>query len=219
MTDSTKIEIDLDLVKIDDDFDDGLEGSKIITAAQISNKKPKKTEWFRILGNSIKDISKGISVQMEGADNIAEDFYVYGIDKFTKRVKEDFKGCKKFYHACYKTSGGRYGEWPVTIPQNNYKNAWSSTALTIIQEAQRNWVRVSPDMKVGHYQCWIADDQGAFPKLTWEISEKEIIAGAWDDLILAKENYDTHPYVQKHLGGSSMHLSKPIEDSEGSDNG
>ena len=46
MTDSTKIEIDLELVKIDDDFDDGLEGSKIITAAQISNRKPKKTEWL-----------------------------------------------------------------------------------------------------------------------------------------------------------------------------
>ena len=218
MPDSNKIEIDLNLVKIDDDFDDGLEGSKIITAAQISNKKPKKTEWFRIQGKSLKDISKGVSVQMEGADNIAEDFYVYGTDKFTHRVKEDFKGCKKFYHAVYKTSGGRYGLWPVTIPQNNYKNAWSSTALTIIQAAQKDWVRVAPDMKVGHYQCWIADDQNAFPELIWEIDTKEAIAGAWDDLILAESNYDIHPYVQKHLGGSSIHLSTPDKNLGGADN-
>ena len=214
MTDSTKIEIDLELVKIDDDFDDGLEGSKIITAAQISNRKPKKTEWFRVHPT----LTKGVSVDMEGADNIEEAFYVYGTDKFVNRVKEDFKGCKKFYHAVYKTSGGRYGLWPVSIPQNNYKNAWSSTALTIIQAAQKDWVRVAPDMKVGHYQCWIADDQEAFPELTWEIDIKQAIAGAWDDLILAESNYETHPYVQKHLGGSSIHLSKPAKESDGADN-
>ena len=123
---SNPIEIDLDVVGIDEDFDDGLEGSKVITKNQVFNSKPKKSEWFRVYGDSIKNIKKGVSVAMMAADDREHDFYILPSKEnpnFVARVKEDFKSCKKFYHGMYKTSSGRYGIWPVTIPQKNFRNA------------------------------------------------------------------------------------------------
>ena len=46
-----KFEIDLDKVGIEDDFSDGLEGSKTITSGMVSCDKPNKSEWFRVRGN------------------------------------------------------------------------------------------------------------------------------------------------------------------------
>ena len=51
-----KFEIDLNQVGIDDDFSDGLEGSKTITSGMVSCSKPNKSEWFRVRGKTIKDI-------------------------------------------------------------------------------------------------------------------------------------------------------------------
>ena len=90
--DSGAVKIDLDVVGIDEDFDDGLEGSKVITKNQVFNTKPKKTEWFRVMGDSLQDIKKGVSVAMMAADDREHDFYVYPSTKqFVSRVKEDFK--------------------------------------------------------------------------------------------------------------------------------
>ena len=143
---------------------------------------------------------------MAAADGREHNFYVFGSGKFCKRVREDFKGCKKFYHAMYKTSAGRYGIWPVTIPQGSYSNKWSSTALDIIIQAQSKWIRMVSNTTNQHYDGWVADEQNEFPDLTWEISEKKQIEDAWEDLILHEGNYDDHPYVRKALGGKSLEL-------------
>jgi len=199
------IEINLDVVGIDEDFDDGLEGSKVITKNQVFNSKPKKSEWFRVYGDSIKNIKKGVSVAMMAADDREHDFYVYPSTKqFVSRVKEDFKSCKKFYHGMYKTSSGRYGIWPVTIPQKNFRNAWSLTAMDALEAAQKNWVRVVPNLKDGHYDGWVADDQAEFPKLNWELTPAQMISYAWDDFILTEENYENHPDVLRALGGKDL---------------
>ena len=201
-----KFEIDLDKVGIEDDFSDGLEGSKTITSGMVSCDKPNKSEWFRVRGKTIKDVKKGISVCMAAADGREHNFYVFGSGKFCTRVREDFKGCKKFYHAMYKTSAGRYGIWPVTIPQGSYTNKWSSTALDIIIQAQSKWIRMVSNTTNQHYDGWVANEQNEFPDLTWEISEKKQMEDAWEDLILHEGNYDTHPYVRKALGGKSLDL-------------
>ena len=199
------IEINLDVVGIDEDFDDGLEGSKVITKNQVFNSKPKKSEWFRVYGDSLKDIKKGVSVAMMAADDREHDYYVYPSTKqFVSRVKEDFKSCKKFYHGMYKTSSGRYGIWPVTIPQKNFRNAWSLTAMDALEAAQKNWVRVVPNLKDGHYDGWVADDQAEFPKLNWELTPAQMISYAWDDFILTEENYENHPDVLRALGGKDL---------------
>ena len=201
-----KFEINLDDVGIDDDFSDGLEGSKTITAGMVTCGKPNKSEWFRVRGDKIADIKTGISVAMAAADGNEHDFYVHGSGKFCKRVKEDFKTCKKFFHANYKTSAGRYGIWPVTIPQGNYTNKWASTALDIITNAQKSWVRMISNTTNQHYECWVADEQNEFPQLVWEIDAKKQMEDAWEDLILHEGNYETHPYVRKALGGKSLDL-------------
>jgi hypothetical protein len=64
-----------------------------------------------------------------------------------------------------------------------------------------------------HYTGWVANEQNEFPALTWEISEKQQLEDAWEDLILHEDNYDTHPYVRKALGGKSIEL-KNSEDEE-----
>ena len=202
---NSTIEIDLDKVQIDEDFDDGLEGSKVITKNQVFNSKPKKSEWFRVYGDSLKDIKKGVSVAMMAADDREHDYYVYPSTKqFVSRVKEDFKSCKKFYHGMYKTSSGRYGIWPVTIPQKNFRNAWSLTAMDALEAAQKNWVRVVPNLKDGHYDGWVADDQAEFPKLNWELTANQMISYAWDNFILTEENYENHPDVLRALGGKDL---------------
>lgn len=204
---SNPIEIDLDVVGIDEDFDDGLEGSKVITKNQVFNSKPKKSEWFRVYGDSIKNIKKGVSVAMMAADDREHDFYILPSKEnpnFVARVKEDFKSCKKFYHGMYKTSSGRYGIWPVTIPQKNFRNAWSLTALDALEAAQQSWVRVVPNLKDGHYDGWVADDQAEFPKLNWELTPAQMISYAWDDFILTEENYESHPDVLRALGGKDL---------------
>ena len=183
----------------------------------VSCAKPNKSEWFRVRGKSIKEIKKGISVAMAAADGKEHDFFVYGAgkegSKFCKRVREDFKGCKKFYHAMYKTSAGRYGIWPVTIPQGNYNNKWASTALDIIIQAQSKWIRMVSNTTNQHYDGWVADEKNEFPDLIWEISVKKQMEDAWEDLILHEGNYDTHPYVRKALGGKSIEL-KGVDDAE-----
>jgi|TARA_R100001530_G_scaffold16776_1_gene14609 hypothetical protein len=202
-------EIDLDKVGIDEDFDDGLEGSKVITKNQVFNTKPKKTEWFRVMGNNLQEIKKGVSVAMMAADDREHDYYVYpSSNEFVSRVKEDFKGCKKFRHAMYKTSSGRYGIWPLTIPQKKFQNKWSLTGLDTIEQAQHSWVRVVPNMTNGHYDGWVADDQDEFPELKWELTPQQMISYAWDNFILTEENYDEHPDVSRALRGKSLKLNR-----------
>ena len=207
------IEIDLDKVQIDEDFDDGLTGSKVITKNQVFNSKPAKEEWFRVMGDSLADIKKGVSVSMMASDNKIHSYYVYGSNEFVSRVKEDFKGCKKFRHAMYKTSTGRYGIWPVSIPKNTFINKWTLTAMDTIEAAQHSWVRTIANEASKHYDSWVADDQDEFPELKWELTPNQMISYAWDNFILTEDNYENHPDVIRALRGKPM-MSQRLKDAE-----
>jgi hypothetical protein len=80
--------------------------------------------------------------------------------------------------------------------------------MDALETAQKNWVRVVPNLKDGHYDGWVADDQSEFPKLHWELTPQQMISYAWDNFILTEENYENHPDVLKALRGKSLTLNR-----------
>ena len=80
----------IDQLTVSDDFNIGLTGDQIYSDTHISPVKPTQTEWFRVYGNSLNDIKKGVLCKVKVGFK-DEDFIIGGDAQFKARVQHDMK--------------------------------------------------------------------------------------------------------------------------------
>ena len=78
----------IDQLTVSDDFNIGLTGDQIYSDTHISPVKPTQTEWFRVYGNSLNDIKKGVLCKVKVGFK-DEDFIIGGDAQFKARVQHD----------------------------------------------------------------------------------------------------------------------------------
>ena len=193
----------IDQLTVSDDFNIGLTGDQLFTDTHISPVKPTQTEWFRVYGNSINDIKKGVLCKVKVGFK-DEDFIIGGDAAFKQRVQHDMKKVRKVFLAYYETSNGRMGIWPVTEPVGRMmSNKWIDTALQIIQEAQNKWVKFVSNQTNAAYDCFRARevDQEQYGEPKFKLPYNEIIVKAFGkDFTLTPDTYEHNEYVQQSIG-------------------
>jgi hypothetical protein len=204
----------IDQLTVSDDFNIGLTGDQIYSDTHISPVKPTQTEWFRVYGNSLNDIKKGVLCKVKVGFK-DEDFIIGGDAQFKARVQHDMKKVRKVYLAYYETSNGRMGIWPVTEPVGRMmSNKWIDTALQIIQEAQNKWVKFVSNQTNAAYDCFRAReiDQEQYGEPKFKLPYDEVIVKAFGkDFTLTPDTYEDNEYVQQSIG---QQVSLKVVDNE-----
>jgi len=189
-------------------FNTGLTGLKLSTNAHVEAKKPGETDWFRVIGETENDLTKGLVVKLK-IDNIDQDFLVIGPEDFKTMIVDGFKKSRLVYLAYYVTSSGRQGVWPVTVPQTNQHgtvNSYVASAFEIMQRAQREWVNMKSNVGDRVYDGWTArkEDQQMFGDPQFLLDKKEVIKKAFNDRVITPDNYQTNPYVMRVLNAAAI---------------
>ena len=197
-----------DQVETSQDFNTGITGQKLATSAHIEAKKPGETDWFRVFGQSEKDLQKGLIVKVK-VDNIEQDYLVIGPPEFKTMIVDGFKKARLVYLAHYATSSGRNGIWPVTVPSVNDKgniNSYVASAFEILKRSQHEWVNMKSNTGDRVYDGWTArqEDQEMFGKPNFILSQKEVIKKAFNDRVITEDNYQSNPYVMRHLSATAI---------------
>jgi len=193
----------IDQLTVSDDFNIGLTGDQLFTDTHISPVKPTQTEWFRVYGNSINDIKKGVLCKVKVGFK-DEDFIIGGDAAFKQRVQHDMKKVRKVYLAYYETSNGRMGIWPITVAAGRMMtNKWIDTATQIVEEAQHKWVKFVSNQTNSCYDCFRARevDQEQYGQPKFILPYDEIIIKAFgEDFTLKPDIYEKNEYVQQSIG-------------------
>ena len=193
----------IDDLTVSDDYNVGLTGDQIFSENHISRFKPSQTEWFRVQGNSLNDIEKGVVCKIRVGQK-DEDFIIGPPNDFRKRVEHDIKKVRKVLLGYYETSQGRLGIWPVSEPMGrNMSNKWIDSAIQILELAQKSWVKFTSNQSNGAYDCFRAReiDQEQYGEPKFIVPYKKVIALAWgNDFTLRPETYDKNEYVRQAIG-------------------
>jgi hypothetical protein len=189
-------------------FNTGLTGLKLATNAHVEARKPGETDWFRVIGETENDLTKGLIVKLK-IDNIDQDFLVIGPEDFKTMIVDGFKKSRLVYLAYYVTSSGRQGVWPVTLPQTNQHgtiNSYVASAFEIMQRAQREWVNMKSNVGDRVYDGWTAQpvDQEMFGEPRFLLDKKEVIKKAFNDRVITPDNYQSNPYVMRVLNAAAI---------------
>ena len=94
-----------DQVETSTDFNLGLTGNKLMTAAHIEAKKPGETDWFRVYGTNAADLLTGLIVKIK-VEIIDQDYLIIGPPDFKAEMLDGFKKGRIVYQAYYVTSSG-----------------------------------------------------------------------------------------------------------------
>ena len=193
----------IDQLTVSDDFNIGLTGDQIYSDTHISPVKPTQTEWFRVYGNSLNDIKKGVLCKVKVGFK-DEDFIIGGDAQFKARVQHDMKKVRKVYLAYYETSNGRMGIWPITVAAGRMmSNKWIDTATQIVEEAQKKWDKFVSNQTNSCYDCFRARevDQEQYGEPKFKLPYNEIIVKAFGkDFTLTPDTYEENEYVQQSIG-------------------
>ena len=197
-----------DQVETSTDFNLGITGNKLVSAAHIESRKPGETDWFKVYGSSKKDLTKGLIVKLK-VDVIDQDFIVIGPVDFKAQILDGFKKGKLVYLAYYETSSGRLGVWPVAIPtpdKNGNINSYNQTAFQIMERAQHEWVNMKTNQGDKVYDGWTAkkEDQEMFGTPGFRVDYKEVCKKAFNDRVIKPDNYKINPYVMRVLDASQI---------------
>lgn len=197
-----------DQVETSTDFNLGLTGNKLMTAAHIEAKKPGETDWFRVYGTKAADLQTGLLVKIK-IDVIDQDFLIIGPDTFKSEMLDGFKKGRLVYQAHYETSSGRQGVWPVAVPtpdKNGNINSYNQTAFQIMERAQNEWVQMKTNQGDRVYDGWTAkpEDQEMFGTPQFRLEYKEAIKKAYNDRVITPDNYSANPYVMRVLEATQI---------------
>ena len=197
-----------DQVETSNDFNLGITGNKLVSAAHIEARKPGETEWFKVYGSSKADLTKGLIVKLK-VDVIDQDFLVVGPNAFKTEILDGFKKGRLVYLAYYSTSSGRLGVWPVAIPtpdKNGNINSYNQTAFQIMERAQQEWVNMKTNLGDRVYDGWTAkkEDQEMFGTPNFRVDYKEAKKKAFNDRVIDPDNYKSNPYVMRVLDASQI---------------
>jgi hypothetical protein len=189
-----------------EDFNGTMSGNQIISSGHVKLDKPSKTDWFMVTGKSAKDLTKAWLVDVK-VDIMDEKYLLLGPTEFKKKIVDAFKGAKEVYLACFVTSSGKHGVWPVTVPKANKNgevNGYNKTAFIIMEKAQHAWTKLQSNRANGVYDGFVADaqNQEQMGKPKFALTQKEFRQKAFNDRVIEPGTYQDDPYVMRVLSST-----------------
>ena len=172
------------------DYSEGLGVRKVIST--IPNRKPNKSEWFRVRPGEDWRLQTAV-LELEK-----------GVDRSTYLVAPalwpDLSG--EIAPALLLTCVNRAGDlflWRVKLPgQDGRSNTWTESALEIAKAAERTWCRMVSDTTNGHYTHY--EPSAELPPPKWPtISFHETIRIAFRDRMI--DSLD-HPVLRDLRGAA-----------------
>jgi len=152
-------------------------------------RKPSRTEWVRVHPDVNMQLTTGVFVDREERGEV---YFV------SPHLRNELTG--EWKPIVLATTISRQGVlllWPVPLPDERGKsNPWADTARDACSMAQREWVRVVPDMSLGAYRVHRAE--GVLPDPVWpDITLSELLKLGFKDRVI--DNVD-HPVVRRLRG-------------------
>jgi hypothetical protein len=178
-------EWDLDLIRVSQDYADGLGVEQAVTDVPVS--KPSKSQWVRTHpdnGYRIETLILELEEERE--------LYLIAPSLHSALITEPTVSRRLLITSI--TKQGRLFLWPVKLPAPDGKsNIWSETAMEAARRASSAWVRIAADMSFGTYRVWEAKtvlDEPRWPSLEF----KEIIKLAFQERRISSLD---HPVVKR----------------------
>lgn len=179
---------DPESLRLGTDYSEGLGVRKVIST--IPNRKPNKSEWFRVRPGEDWRVQTAV-LELEK-----------GVERSTYLVAQslwaDLSG--EITPAMLLTCVNRAGDlflWRVKLPgPDSRSNTWTDSALQIAKAAETTWCRMVSDMNNGIYTHF--EPRHDLPDPKWpSISFREIIRIAFRDRMI--ESLD-HPVLRELRG-------------------
>jgi len=181
--------INLSSIRLSQDFGAQAGATKLITHVPVG--KPPKGQFFQVHPDSDYRLEVSI-IKREGDE-------VYLLAQALSGLFPGLERPARLH--LYATRHGSYGLWPVSLPLGDGKqNAWTQSALEIVEVAMSKWVRLVSNMAAGYYEAFEAKSLTLPP--TWpEVTFNTLIDKAFTDGDRFVEN-EEHPLVQELLGSA-----------------
>ena len=134
--------LDLNKLKIADDFDDGLKGQKVFDIVRFD--KPQPNEWFKLfdLGEGFKSFANVVITKQRDARGEVQSYLL------TPEIAATYKDYLKPYSRSVLTYGytaqGIIFIWPVNY-NPEYPNNWHDSAKKIANAALFEWTLMQSD--------------------------------------------------------------------------
>jgi len=106
--------------------------------------------------------------------------------------------CKKVVLFLYVTNAGRYGLWPIKLPEDGDSlDSYSKTARRAAELCMGEWRRVYTDRRIRQYKTRATELCESLPAPQWpDLSDEQLIGLAFEDRIISSLD---HP-ILKSLG-------------------
>jgi len=185
MSESKEMEVNLDSLKVNQNFTDMMQAERKIISCQV--RKPKKQEWIRAHSNSDYQANLGL---ME-----------FGEEREIYAVSNDLIGSvDDIYIAKVVAAINRQGTvflWPAKQPMDgNRVMEWHRTAMIAQAEASKGWVNVRANRDSQSYD--VRKPKIEFPELEWPtIDFEELIKLGFKDHYINDHN---HPVLKQIRG-------------------
>lgn len=179
---------DLGKLKLSQDFGDSGGGvKKKITTVPV--RKPNKQAFFRVIpGDAFKLTTAILEIKDDGSE-------IYLIDPSLRdELMEDMNVVQIV------TTIDRQNNvvlWPIKMPKADGRgNTWNDSAMAAAQHAEKQWIRLVPNMRLGAYDVFVAKKDFPDPEMP-DIKFQQLIEMAFRDKFI---NSMEHPILKKLRG-------------------
>jgi len=168
---------DLKSLCLSQDFDAG----DVLKQLQVQVRKPGKEEFIRVHPDLL--IPGPVGMYEDKTENT---FYFVVPPMMHHMEGHAFKVVLRLAI----TSDGHWFGWPTRLADEDGKmNDYWRTAHHAAELAQEQWLRVSPNKRMGHYDIIIAANQNRPPPLWPKESFEKVVETAFRDKIITSEDH------------------------------
>jgi|TARA_E500000331_G_C16987287_1_gene596216 hypothetical protein len=201
-----------------ENFNGTMAGNQIISSGHVKLDKPSKTDWFMVTGKSANDLTKAWLVDVK-VDIMDEKYLLLGPTEFKQKIVNAFKGAREVYLACFVTSSGKHGVWPVSVPRANKNgeiNGYVQTAFVIMEKAQHAWTKLQSNQANRVYDGFVADaqNQEMMGQPKFALTQKEFRQKAFNDRVIEPNTYKNDPYVMRVLNSTVIDTGRTVDTNE-----
>lgn len=173
-----------DKLRLTQDFATGLGVKKLLTTVPV--KKPGAQEWFRIQPEySLRTLVLELKEERE----------TYLVEQpLWAELNLELKPVALLLGI---TRTDTLFIWPAKLPNNDGRlDNWSMSALSAVEEAKENWVRLKANMGLGAYDVFVAS--GDLPAPSWpQMKFEAVLEIAFKDRLIKSMD---HPVVRRLRG-------------------
>ena len=177
---------DLKKLRVDQNYLETTGVKKLLTTVPI--RKPAQQDFFRVHPSAnYRELMAFLELK--------EDRETYVVD--LPAVPELAPECFIATVFMVITRTGVLSLWPVRVPAADGRtNNWHVSAAAAAEQAMKNWIRMKPNMSLGAYDIFLAENK--IPDPEWpDLTFQEIFSIAVKDRLINQSN---HPVIKRLRG-------------------